>query len=68
MKTSALVVVLLVTCLGVLLWAQDGMPEAPGKAMTLRYCTGCHGADQFSGARKSGNDWDQTIAAMMEKT
>jgi competence protein ComEA len=67
MKTLALVATLLITCLGVSLRAQDDMPEAPGKAITLRYCTGCHGADQFSSSRKSGNDWDQTMATMTEK-
>jgi competence protein ComEA len=67
MKTVALVTALLITCLGVLLRAQDDMPEAPGKPMTLRYCTGCHGADQFSSSHKSGNDWDQTMATMTEK-
>jgi len=68
MKTLALVAAILVTCLGVLVWAQDDMPEAPGKAMTVRYCTGCHGADQFSSAHKSANDWDQTITAMTGKS
>ena len=67
MKTAALFAALLVVCLGVLLRAQDDMPEAPGKALALRYCTNCHGADQFSSARKSGNDWDQTMAIMTEK-
>jgi competence protein ComEA len=67
MKTLPFFAALLVTSLAALLWAQDGMPEAPGKATTLRYCTQCHGADQFSTSRRSGNDWDQTIAAMMEK-
>jgi competence protein ComEA len=68
MKTIALLAAILVTSLGVLLRAQDDMPEAPGKAMTVRYCTGCHGADQFSSARKSANDWDQTITAMTDKS
>ena len=66
MKTLALVAALLITCLGVLLRAQDDMPEAPGKGMTVRYCTGCHGLDHFSGSRKSGNDWDSVISTMTD--
>jgi competence ComEA-like helix-hairpin-helix protein len=67
MRVPVLVALVLIAGLGVALRAQDDMPEAPGKAITLRYCTGCHGADQFSSSRKSGNDWDQTITAMTEK-
>ncbi len=48
-------------------WAQDDMPEGPGKGTTVRICTGCHGAEMWSGARKSGDDWDRTITTMTEK-
>ena len=48
-------------------WAQDDLPEASGKALTVRICTGCHGADQFAGSHKTENDWDRTIATMTEK-
>jgi competence protein ComEA len=49
------------------IWAQDGMPEGPGKATTVRICTGCHGAEMWAGSSKSSNDWDQTITTMTEK-
>lgn len=48
-------------------WAQDDLPDAPGKAQTARICTGCHGAEMFSGYHKSGDDWDRTITTMTEK-
>jgi competence protein ComEA len=67
MKAVTLVAALFFGCLGVTLVAQEDMPEAPGKALTLHYCTGCHGADQFSSSRKSGNDWDSTMATMTDK-
>jgi competence protein ComEA len=44
--------------------AQQGLPDGPGKATTVRVCTGCHGAEMFSGARKSKPEWDHTITAM----
>lgn len=49
------------------IWAQDDLPEAPGKAVTARTCSGCHGVEMFSTSRKSGDDWDRTITAMTEK-
>jgi competence protein ComEA len=49
------------------LWAQDDMPEGPGKPATVRICTGCHGAEMFAGTHKSGDDWDRTITTMTEK-
>lgn len=48
------------------LWAQD-IPEAPGKAVTLQYCTQCHGSDMFSGTRNDANGWDQTMTTMTDK-
>lgn len=67
MKTLVLVTVLVVTCLAALLWAQDDMPEAPGKAMTLHYCTQCHPSEMFSGTRNNSNSWDQIMATMSDK-
>jgi competence protein ComEA len=48
-------------------FAQDDMPEGPGKGTTVRICTGCHGAEMFAGSHKSGDDWDRTITTMTEK-
>lgn len=48
-------------------WAQDDLPEGPGKAATVRVCTGCHGAEMWSSSHKSGDDWDRTITTMTEK-
>jgi competence protein ComEA len=67
MKSLVLFAVLVVSCLGVLLHAQEDIPEAPGKAMTLQYCTQCHPSDMFSGTRNNSNGWDQTMATMTDK-
>jgi competence protein ComEA len=55
---------LLISLSAASVFAQQGLPDGPGKATTVRVCTGCHGAEMFSGARKSKPDWDQTVTAM----
>ena len=47
--------------------AQDDIPDAPGKPVTVRICTACHGAEMWAGSHKSGDDWDRTITTMTEK-
>ena len=49
------------------LWAQDDLPEGPGKATIARTCTGCHGSEMFSGYYKTRDDWDSTIGQMTDK-
>jgi competence protein ComEA len=55
---------LLISISAASVFAQPGLPDGPGKATTARVCTGCHGAEMFSGARKSKPEWDHTITAM----
>src|SRR5580698_7953882 len=45
-------------------FAQKGLPDGPGKATTVRVCTGCHGAEMFAGARRSKPEWEHTVTAM----
>jgi competence protein ComEA len=45
-------------------FAQQGLPDGPGKATTMRVCTGCHGAEMFAGARRSKPEWEHTVTAM----
>jgi competence protein ComEA len=49
------------------MFAQDDMPELPGKATTVKICTTCHGPEMFTTNHKNSNDWDQTITSMTEK-
>lgn len=49
------------------IWAQDDMPNGPGKDVTVRICTGCHGAEMWAGSHRSSDDWDRTITTMTEK-
>jgi competence protein ComEA len=67
MRTLVFIAALSITCLSVLLWAQDDLPEAPGKALTVQYCTQCHPSEMFSGTRNNSNGWDQTMATMTDK-
>ena len=46
--------------------AQD-LPDAPGKDVTVRICTGCHGAEMWASQRQGQLEWDRTIASMTEK-
>jgi len=59
--------ILLTAIAAVPMWAQDELPEAPGKATTVRICTSCHGAEMWSTSHKSADDWDRTITTMTEK-
>ncbi len=58
--------ILLAAILAVPLCAQD-LPDAPGRAVVVRTCTACHGADQFSSYHRGEAEWDRTIASMTEK-
>ena len=55
---------LLISISAASVFAQQGLPDGTGKATTVRVCTGCHGAEMFSGARRSKPEWDHTITAM----
>jgi competence protein ComEA len=55
---------LLISISAVSVFAQQALPDGAGKATTVRVCTGCHGAEMFSGARRSKAEWDHTIASM----
>jgi competence protein ComEA len=59
--------ILLTAIASIPMWAQDELPEGPGKATTLRICTSCHGAEMWSTSHKSADDWDRTITTMTEK-
>ena len=67
MKAASLPGALLFSCLAASLVAQEGLPEAPGKQTTLRYCTQCHTQDTFAGTRNNQSGWDQIMATMTDK-
>lgn len=56
----------LIPLLAASLSAQD-IPDGVGKDVTLRICTGCHGAEMWASERRGQLDWDRTIATMTEK-
>lgn len=49
------------------LWAQNDLPEGPGKDTVARACTNCHGSEMFAGYYKTKDDWDATINEMTDK-
>jgi competence protein ComEA len=59
--------ILLTAIAAVPMWAQDELPDGPGKATTIRICTSCHGAEMWSTSHRSADDWDRTITSMTEK-
>jgi quinoprotein glucose dehydrogenase len=40
------------------------LPADPGREVTLRMCTGCHGVQAFSGARLSPTEWELMVSDM----
>jgi competence protein ComEA len=59
--------ILLTAIAAVPMFAQDELPDGPGKATTIRICTSCHGAEMWSTSHRSADDWDRTITSMTEK-
>jgi competence protein ComEA len=59
--------IFLTAIVAVPMWAQDDLPEGPGKATTVRICTSCHGAEMWSTSHMSADEWDRTITSMTEK-
>jgi cytochrome c5 len=45
--------------------ADDGLPDGPGKDVTVRICTSCHEASQFAYARHTPEEWDMEISKMI---
>ena len=66
LRTLLILTATLAIPVGSTLLAQD-LPDGAGKDTTVRVCTGCHGAEMFSGAHKTADDWDRTITTMTEK-
>jgi competence protein ComEA len=60
-------VIVIATLLAAPVFAQDDLPDAPGKPTLVRVCTACHGAEMFAGSHRSADDWDRTITTMTEK-
>ncbi|HZZ68236.1 MAG TPA: hypothetical protein VFE18_08680 [Phenylobacterium sp.] len=45
--------------------ADAGLPDGPGKDVTVRICTSCHEASQFAYARHTPAEWDMEISKMI---
>lgn len=65
---AAVVIVLLVAASeppGSRLAAQDVLPDAPGKDVTVRLCAGCHAAETAASVRHTPEGWRDVIAKMV---
>jgi alcohol dehydrogenase (cytochrome c) len=47
--------------------AQTHLPQGPGRAVTERMCTSCHGVEQFTGMRMTKQRWAQTVDDMVAR-
>lgn len=48
--------------------AQDDLlPEAPGKALVVKACTGCHQAAVVVAQRRTPDAWDEVIGKMIDR-
>lgn len=45
----------------------DILPEGPGKDVVVRACTSCHQAPQVVARPRSAQEWDETIAKMVDR-
>ncbi len=47
-------------------FAQD-LPEGPGKAVTEKLCSDCHGVATIAGLRRSKSAWEHTVDEMASR-
>ncbi len=50
---------------GAILVAQDVLPDAPGKDITVKVCASCHAADTVASVRHTPEGWRDVIAKMV---
>jgi competence ComEA-like helix-hairpin-helix protein len=50
---------------GAMLAAQDVLPDAPGREMTVRLCASCHAAETVASVRHTPEGWRDVIATMV---
>ena len=46
-------------------FAQDSLPDGPGKAETVAACSGCHGIGQILGEHRAPDAWASTVTSMI---
>ena len=57
MRTIALLI-------AVPVFAQTPLPDAPGKEVVVRVCTGCHGTSQLTRVKRDREHWQRTVERM----
>jgi mono/diheme cytochrome c family protein len=45
--------------------AQDYLPPGPGRDVTIKACSECHGIELIQGLRRNREQWETTISNMM---
>ena len=50
---------------GAMLTAQEVLPDAPGKDITVRVCASCHAAETVASVRHTPDGWRDVIAKMV---
>ena len=64
MKMIAIGLLMLIPVAGVFGFA-DELPEAPGRDVVVKACTGCHTAGHFTQHQYSKEDWKATVETMI---
>ncbi len=47
--------------------AQSALPDGPDRAVVERMCTKCHGTEEFTGQRKTEQQWSDTVQDMISR-
>src|SRR5689334_3659786 len=50
---------------GAMLTAQEVLPDAPGKDITVKVCASCHAAETVASVRHTPDGWRDVIAKMV---
>ena len=66
-KLSLWGALLLTICAATAVPGSDALPEGPGKEITQRICSQCHGIDVAIGPRHTREGWRRTIADMVAR-
>ncbi len=64
MRTLSIAIILAICTFAIPGFAQD-LPDGEGKAVVVKQCTGCHGAENFVDKKKDKDGWKRTVDTMI---
>jgi DNA uptake protein ComE-like DNA-binding protein len=63
-RRAAVLAVMCATAIAVPAFAQDALPDGPGKAETINVCSQCHEAQKAASVKLTRKGWTETIDKM----